>query len=87
MTKKDPLDYILGKVTNLKDLGFEINEEIDVQCRLIESIESKEDEILSKSHYNQKKFDEYLKVKGTSLTSLWTIVVVLFMLFIFVLIY
>lgn len=81
------LDYIMGTVVNLKDLGYEINEEIDVQCRLIESIESKEDEILNKTRYNHKKLDEYLKEKTVSLASLWTIVIVLFMMFLFVLVY
>lgn len=81
------LDYILGTVTNLKDLGYEINEEIDVHCRLIEDIESKEDEILSKTRYNQKRFAEFLKAKNSSLTCLWTFVLVLFVLFVLALIY
>lgn len=79
------LDYILGTATSLKEIGYEINEEIGVHCRLLEEIEDREDQIFAKHNKNEKLFQDWTKSKGSSLVCLWGIVIFLFITFIYVL--
>ena len=79
------LDHILGTATNLKEIGYEINEEIGVHCRLLEEIESREDEIFAKQKRNDKLLTQWMDSKSNPLTWLWGIVAVLFFTFVYVL--
>lgn len=79
------LDYIHGTVTNLREIGYEINDEINVHSRLLEDIENRENEIFQKAKTNDQRLREYIAEKSSSLFCLWTIVIVLFVVFILVL--
>ena len=81
------LDYILGTATSLKEIGYEINEEIGVHCRLLEEIEDREDQIFAKHKTNEKLFQDWMKSKGSSLAWLWGLVIFLFLTFIYVLLW
>jgi len=79
------LDYIHGTVTSLKDIGYEINDEINVHTRLIEDIESKEDEIFDRTKANERGLKYFMDNKNNSLYCLWAVAIVLFIVFTFIL--
>lgn len=79
------LDFIHGTVTSLREIGYEINDEINVHSRLLEDIENREDEIFQKAKTNELRLKEYIAEKSSSLFCLWGIVIVLFVVFIMVL--
>lgn len=83
--QESQLDYILGTATNLKEIGYEINEEIGVHWRLLEDIEAREDEIFEKQKVSDRLLKDWIKSKNSSLGWLWGIVVFLFLTFIYVL--
>ena len=60
-------------------IGYEINEEIGVHVGLLEEIESREDQLLSKQRNNDKLMREWMKSKTGSLTCLWGLVIFLFL--------
>jgi hypothetical protein len=79
------LDYIHGTVTSLKDIGYEINDEINVHTRLIEDIESREDEIFDRTRTNERNFKYFMDNKNNSLYCLWAVAIALFIVFSFIL--
>ncbi len=81
------LDFIHGTVSNLREIGYEINEEINVHSRLLEDIENREDEIFQKAKTNEARLREYIAEKSNSLFCLWSIVLVLFVVFVLVLLH
>ena len=83
--QNNQLDYILGTATNLKEIGYEINEEIGVHCRLLDEIETREDEIFDKQKHNDQLLKQWMASKASPLTWLWGLVLILFMTFIYVL--
>ncbi len=83
--KQDELDHILGTATHLKEIGYEINEEIGVQIGLLEEIEDREDQLLAKQKRNDKLMRDWLQSKNGPLTCLWGLVVLFFMALIYVL--
>jgi len=85
--QSNQLDYILGTAVSLKEIGYEINEEIGVHCRLLEEIEDREDQIFAKHRSNERLFQDWMKTKGSSLTFLWGLVIFLFITFIYVLLW
>ena len=84
-SNRGQLDYLHGTVTSLKDIGYEINDEINVHSRLLEDIEAKEDSIFHKTKSNQDKLKNFMDNKNNTLFCLWTIVIILFVVFTFVL--
>lgn len=83
--RSSQLDHILGTATNLKEIGYEINDEIGMHVRLLEEIESREDEIFSKQKQSERQLKEWMSSKGGNIAWLWGTVVVLFLTFIYVL--
>ena len=79
------LDYIHGTVTSLKEIGMEINDEINVHTRLLEDIESKEDEIFFKTKSNESRLKYFMDNKNTSIMCMWVAIVVLSMIFLLIL--
>jgi hypothetical protein len=79
------LDHILGTATNLKEIGYEINDEIGVHVRLLEEIESREDEIFSKQKNTERQLKEWMNSKNSSVAWLWGLVAFLFFTFLYVL--
>ena len=83
--QEDQLDHILGTATHLKELGYEINEEIGVHVRLLEEIDAREDELLAKQKMNDKLLSDWIKSKNSPLTWIWTLVAFLFVTLLYVL--
>ena len=81
----DQLDHILGTATHLKELGYEINEEIGVHVRLLEEIDAREDELLAKQRKNDRLLSDWIKSKNSPLTWLWGLVAFLFLALLYVL--
>ena len=79
------LDYIHGTVSSLKEIGYEINDEINVHTRLLEDIESKEDAIFFKTKSNESRLKYFMDNKNTSILCMWVAIVILSMIFLLVL--
>lgn len=79
------LDFIHGTVSSLKEIGYEINDEINVHTRLLEDIESKEDEIFFKTKSNESRLKYFMENKNTSIMCMWIAIVVLSMIFLLIL--
>ncbi len=74
----DQLDHILGTATHLKEIGYEINDEIGVHVRLLDEIDAREEALLSKQANNDKLLSKWMLNKSGAVTWLWGIVVFLF---------
>ena len=74
----DQLDHILGTATHLKEIGYEINDEIGVHVGLLEEIEDRENQLLSKQRRNEMLMREWKESKTSSMTFVWGLVVLLF---------
>lgn len=83
--ERDQLDHILGTATHLKEIGYEINEEIGVHIGLLEEIEDRENHLLSKQRSNEKLLREWMNSKASSMTCLWSLVLLLFLFLFYVL--
>ena len=79
------LDYIHGTVSSLKEIGYEINEEINVHTRLLEDIETKEDAIFFKTKSNESRLKHFMENKNASIMCMWVVIVILSMIFLLVL--
>ena len=79
------LDFIHGTVSSLREIGYEINDEINVHTRLLEDIESKEDEIFFKTKSNESRLKYFMDNKNASIMCMWIAIVVLSMIFLLIL--
>ena len=86
-SEHDQLDHILGTATNLKEIGYEINDETGVHLRLLEEIDAREDELLMKQRKNERLLREWINSKTSPLAWLWALVAVLFFTLLYVLIW
>lgn len=82
----DQLDQILGTATHLKEIGYEINDEILVHVRLLDEIDAREDAIFTQQRANEKLLRNWMATKSRSTLMLWGLVCVLFLIFVYVLI-
>jgi hypothetical protein len=81
----DQLDQILGTATHLKEIGYEINDEILVHARLLDEIDAREDALFSQQRANERLLGNWMATKSRSTLTLWGLVCVLFLIFIYVL--
>lgn len=81
----DQLDQILGTATHLKEIGYEINDEILVHVRLLDEIDAREDALFSQQRSNERLLGNWMATKSRSTFTLWGLVCVLFLIFIYVL--
>ena len=81
--EENQLDHILGTATHLKEIGYEINEEIGVHVRLLDEISLREDEILEKQQRNEKLLRQWMASRSGSF--IWTFVAILFLTLVYVL--
>jgi hypothetical protein len=81
----DQLDQILGTATHLKEIGYEINDEILVHVRLLDEIDAREDALFSQQRANERLLGNWMATKSRSTLTLWGLVCVLFLIFIYVL--
>lgn len=81
--EENQLDHILGTATHLKELGYEINEEIGVHVRLLDEISLREDEILEKQQRNEKLLRQWMASRSGS--CIWAFVAILFVTLVYVL--
>lgn len=78
------LDALHGTVRNLKNMGGDISEELDVHCQLLDDIESKTDTVTSQINQQKKRLPQ---ISGQTTGSLWcyniTVIIAIFVLLVF----
>lgn len=83
----DQLDQILGTAMHLKEIGYEINDEIGVHVRLLDEIDEREDEIFSKHRVNERLLRDWKLSKSGPVLMLWGLVCVLFLILVYLILW
>jgi len=71
----ETLDFLLGTVNNLKNMGGDISEEIDLHCRMLGEAEEQSESLLGKTKQQQVRLNSLREESVTC--GLWVCIIVL----------
>lgn len=81
----ETLDFLLGTVNNMKNMGGAISEEIDLHCKLLGEAEEQSESLLGKTKQQNKRLDSLRDEPVTCYlwVCIWVLLVTLFVLLVF----
>lgn len=82
MAQDEQLDCLEGSVYNLKSIGADIGQEVDLHCRLLGDLDEETDK--ARANIRAQKGSLAAIVEGTSVTCLWVCIVILILLILLV---